>query len=76
MNLIRQATVKTVSSEDMQSLPVQSLNDIVNLQAGSVQSGDEFHMRGGRGGEIQFQVEGISINNPFNNEASLHLTGL
>ncbi len=68
------STVKTVTSEDIATLPVQSLSDIVNLQAGSVQTTDgEFHIRGGRGGEIQFQVEGISINNPFNNQASLSL---
>lgn len=68
------SSVKNVSSEDIKSLPIQNLADIVNLQAGSVQTTDgEFHMRGGRGGEIQFQVEGISINNPFDNKASLSL---
>lgn len=68
------SSVKNVSSEDIEALPVQSLSDIVNLQAGSVQTTDgEFHIRGGRGGEVQFQVEGISINNPFNNQSSLSL---
>jgi len=68
------SSVKNVSSEEIESLPVQNLADIVNLQAGSVQTTDgEFHIRGGRGGEIQFQVEGVSINNPFNNQASLSL---
>src|SRR5690606_23202676 len=65
------SSVKNVSSEEIESLPVQNLADIVNLQAGSVQTTDgEFHIRGGRGGEIQFQVEGVSINNPFNNQRS------
>jgi outer membrane receptor protein involved in Fe transport len=68
------SSVKNISSEDIKTLPIQNLNDIVNLQAGSVQTTDgQFHMRGGRGGEIQFQVEGISINNPFNNQSSLSL---
>jgi len=68
------STVKNVSSEDIKTLPVQSLNDIINLQAGAVQTTDgQFHIRGGRGGEIQFQVDGISINNPFSNEASLNI---
>ncbi len=68
------SSVKTVSSEDIKTLPVQSLEDIINLQAGTVQTTDgQFHIRGGRGGEIQFQVEGVSINNPFNNQASLSL---
>ncbi len=68
------SSVRNLSSDEIKSLPVQSLTDIVNLQAGGVQTTDgQFHMRGGRGGEIQFQVEGISINNPFNNQASLSL---
>ena len=68
------STVKNISKEDIRSLPVQNLSDIVNLQAGSVQTTDgQFHIRGGRGGEVQFQVEGVSINNPFNNQASLSI---
>jgi hypothetical protein len=65
------SSVKTLSSEEIQSLPVQNLDDIINLQAGIVKSGDDFHVRGGRVGEVQFQVEGVSMNNPFTNEASL-----
>ena len=68
------SSVKTVTSDDIKSLPVQSLTDIINLQAGTVQTSDgQFHMRGGRGGEIQYQVDGVSINNPFNNQSSLTL---
>jgi outer membrane receptor protein involved in Fe transport len=65
------SSVKTLSSEEIQSLPVQNLDDIINLQAGIVKTGDDFHVRGGRVGEVQFQVEGVSMNNPFTNEASL-----
>lgn len=68
------SSIKTVSSEDIDALPVQNLNDILTLQAGTVQTSDnQFHMRGGRGGEIQFQVEGVSVNNPFDNQSSLSL---
>ena len=68
------SSVKTVSSDEIQALPVQNLTDILNLQAGTVQTSDgQFHMRGGRGGEIQYQVDGVSINNPFNNQSSLSL---
>ncbi len=68
------SSVKTVSSDEIESLPVQNLTDIINLQAGTVQTADgQFHMRGGRGGEIQYQVDGVSINNPFDNQSSLSL---
>ncbi len=67
------SSVKTVTAEQIQTLPVQSLNDIINLQAGIVQTGDQFHIRGGRSGEVQFQVDGVSINNPYDNSSSLSL---
>ncbi|MGE5498009.1 MAG: TonB-dependent receptor [Syntrophothermus sp.] len=63
------SSVRIVTSEEMSTLPVQSLNDIISLQAGVVDG----HFKGGRLGEVQFQVEGVSINNPFNNSASLQL---
>ncbi len=59
----------TVTTEEIEQLPVQSLQDVVNLQAGVVDG----HFRGGRQGEVQYQVDGVSINNAFNNSASLNI---
>jgi len=53
--------------EEIEQLPVQSLEDVVNLQAGVVDG----HFRGGRRGEVQFQVDGMSVNNAFDNESSV-----
>lgn len=55
--------------EEIESLPVQSLEDVVNLQAGVVDG----HFRGGRRGEVQFQVDGMSVNNAFDNESSVSI---
>lgn len=63
------STVATVSREQIEVLPVQRLEDIVNLQAGVVDG----HFRGGRSGEVQYQVNGVSINNPYNNSATVSL---
>ncbi|MGE5681719.1 MAG: TonB-dependent receptor, partial [Bacillota bacterium] len=63
------SSVRIVTADEMRSLPIQNLNDIINLQAGVVDG----HFKGGRLGEVQYQVEGVSINNPFNNQASLSL---
>lgn len=61
------STQATVSREEIESLPVQELDDIVNLQAGVV----EGHFRGGRIGEVQYQVDGVSVNNAFDNTSIL-----
>ena len=59
----------TVSNKVMAALPVQELQDVVNLQAGVVDG----HIRGGRLGEVQYQVDGVSVNNAYDNKASLRL---
>lgn len=65
-------TKQTVSGETLKDLPVENLREAVGLKAGIVNQGGELHVRGGRGGEIKFQVEGIEVANPlFGNSASI-----
>lgn len=65
----RTSNVATVNRQEIQALPVQELQEIVNLQAGVVDG----HFRGGRLGEVQYQVDGVSVNNAFNNASTLKL---
>jgi len=61
--------IAAVSRKELNSLPVQELQDVVNLQAGVVDG----HFRGGRLGEVQYQVDGVTVNNPYDNKSSLRL---
>jgi outer membrane receptor protein involved in Fe transport len=63
------SAVSSISKDDIKNLPVQSLTDIVNLQAGVVDG----HFRGGRIGEVQYQVDGVTVNNPYDNSSSIQL---
>ena len=63
------SAVAILSKDEIQALPVQSLNDVVTLQAGVVDG----HFRGGRAGEVQYQVDGVSVNNPYDNSSVLQL---
>lgn len=63
------STIATVTDQDIKTLPVQELQDIVNLQAGVVDG----HFRGGREGEVQFQVNGVSVNNAYDNKSSIRI---
>ena len=65
----RTSTVAIVPREDIQKLPVQELQDVVNLQAGVVDG----HFRGGRKNEVQYQVDGVSVNNAYDNANSVRL---
>src|SRR5881396_2620469 len=63
------SNIATVTRQEISKLPVQELDQIVDLQAGVVSG----HFRGGRKGEVQYQVDGISVNNPYDNSSSVKL---
>lgn len=58
-----------LTSEEIERLPVEQLDDVVNLQAGVVDG----HFRGGRTGEVQWQVDGVSVNNAYDNKSTLRI---
>ncbi|MEW5797402.1 MAG: TonB-dependent receptor [Bacteroidota bacterium] len=64
--------VVAVTSENIQTLPVTSISEVVGLQAGVVTSDDGLlHIRGGRSNEIAYTLNGISVNNPYDNFSSV-----
>ncbi|PKL89819.1 MAG: TonB-dependent receptor [Ignavibacteriae bacterium HGW-Ignavibacteriae-2] len=62
----------SIDSEQIQSLPVESVTQLLSLQAGVTQGVDgAIHIRGGRDYDTQFSVNGVSIVNPYNNSRSV-----
>ena len=62
-----------ISSEEVEMLPVEEFEDVIALQAGVVSSNGEIHVRGGRGGEIAYMVDGITVTDPFNSGVSVEI---
>jgi outer membrane receptor for ferrienterochelin and colicin len=54
-----------VSSEDLASLPVDEITEAIALKAGVVARGGALYVRGGRGGELDYQVDGVSVKDPL-----------
>jgi outer membrane receptor protein involved in Fe transport len=52
---------KTVRSQDLAVSAVQNVKDVVGLQTGVVQSDNEIHIRGSRGYENAYLVDGVSV---------------
>ncbi len=73
VDLKQTSSTATITRSQIHALPVQELQEIVNLQAGVVSQGGDLHFRGGRGGEVQFQVDGVSVNNAYDNKSSLRI---
>jgi outer membrane receptor protein involved in Fe transport len=64
----------TVTAEQIKSLPVAEFDDVLRLQTGvSVDAGGGFHIRGGRSTEIAYQVNGVSITDPYDNSRGVDI---
>ena len=64
----------SVSTEQIENLPVAELEDVVRLQAGvTTDASGGFHIRGGRTTEIAYWVNGISITDPFDNSQGIRI---
>jgi len=59
------SVIKTVSSEEIQTFILESIGEVVSLQAGVV--GD--HFRGGRSGEVSYLVDGVQSGIELNTDA-------
>ncbi|MGE5498567.1 MAG: carboxypeptidase regulatory-like domain-containing protein, partial [Syntrophothermus sp.] len=67
-NIVKQdvsTSVSEVQPDEMSELPVTTINDIVRLQAG-VEEG--FVVRGGAADQLLFQIDGITLRDPRNNQ--------
>ncbi len=58
-----------ISAEEINALPVDDFNEVVQLQAGVV--GD--HFLGGRSNEVAYMIDGLPINDPFKNERGIEI---
>jgi hypothetical protein len=55
----------TVSGRELEELPVDDVAEAIALKSGIVKTGDELHVRGGRSGEVQFQIDGVPVDDPL-----------
>ena len=62
-----------ISGDEMAMLPVEEFEDVLALQAGVVSTGGEIHVRGGRGGEISYMIDGISVTDPYNSGIAIEI---
>ncbi len=63
-----------LSAETIEKLPVRSMDDLLDIQAGVVRDADNnIHIRGGRSSEIAYMVNGISITDDYYRNQALTL---
>jgi outer membrane receptor protein involved in Fe transport len=59
-------SLSTINDETIRELPVDNVDDILQLKAGITRGADgAFHLRGGRSAEISYMVDGVSASDAF-----------
>ncbi|MEM1043224.1 MAG: TonB-dependent receptor [Bacteroidota bacterium] len=61
------ATTAFVSGDEIQALPVENFNEVIELQAGVVDG----HFRGGRIGEVGYWVDGLPVSDVYDGGLAL-----
>ncbi len=61
------STSAIVSSEEINMMPVENIEQVINLQAGVVDG----HFRGGRKNEVAYLVDGIPVNDAYDGNSAL-----
>jgi outer membrane receptor protein involved in Fe transport len=57
-------TKQSIQAEKLREIPVDNLSQAIATKAGIVAQGGELHFRGGRGGEVKFQFDGVEATDP------------
>ncbi|MAL64654.1 MAG: TonB-dependent receptor [Candidatus Marinimicrobia bacterium] len=54
-------TIKNISSEEIDALPVENIGNVINMQAGVVNG----HFRGGRNTEVTYMIDGVQVDESY-----------
>ncbi len=58
-------TMRLISRDKILSHTTRGLQDLLRFEAGVVQQDGELHVRGGRGGELAYAIEGANLTSPL-----------
>lgn len=70
----RTNTASYISSNQIEALPALEIGDLLQLQAGIVKGASgSLHMRGGRGGEIAYLIDGVPVTDQYRGGSAVGL---
>ena len=67
------ASTSVVGEDMISQLPVTDLGDVLQLQAGFVSSGGDFHIRGGRAGQVAYQIDGVTLTDGYDGSTVINV---
>ncbi|MCK5739589.1 TonB-dependent receptor, partial [bacterium] len=68
------SSLSAVSSDQIDAMPVQEIDDVLELQAGLVRdAGGGLHVRGGRSGEVAYWIDGIAATDVYSGDMGVEI---
>ncbi len=68
------SSAKLITSDEIKNMPaVNTVEDLIGLQAGVVKQGDQVHIRGGRSDEVLYLIDGVPARNPITGVGSVEI---
>ncbi len=67
------ASTSVIGDDMISQLPVTEVSDVLQLQAGIVSSGGDLHIRGGRAGQIAFQIDGVPMTDSYDGSSVVNV---
>ncbi|NLP04359.1 TonB-dependent receptor [Candidatus Fermentibacteria bacterium] len=61
------ATIHVVAFDEMRTMPVPDMLEVLSRQPGIIAQGGAIHVRGGRAGEVAYLLDGIPVRSPVTN---------
>ena len=58
-------TEREIGSEKFERYAIDSVEDALSREAGIIMRAGQLYVRGGRAGEVQTQIDGVSVDNPI-----------
>jgi len=68
------ASASSVSAQEIAGIPVESMQDVMQIQAGIiVDANGGMHLRGGRANEIAYMIDGVSVSDPYSGDLAVNI---
>ncbi len=65
------SSLVSTNAEIIENLPVQTIQEVLRLNAGIIESSGRLHIRGGRPGEVAFWVNGVSATDVYDGRVAV-----
>ena len=69
----KSSTIQRTDAEELQTMPVNTLSGVLQLQTGVVNQGGALHIRGGRSGEVGYYIDGYRVEDPLFNSTVIEI---